>query len=667
MGIFSTLIVAAISLHYFKSNVEEDIASHLLSVQNIQKHRIESFISHTEERIRLISSRTQLRKTFADALIEPSPQKTERMLKILSDALDTMPDHLSISLLDKSGKVIVSTNQSRTGKNAGYQYKDMKEFPPVKPIEIDGQSRLILQAIAPIKAEDHIAGMVEVRFYATRLYSIVNDYEGLGKSGETILAERMPDGSARFLTPLRFDAHAALKRSIPANRHDVPIILATQGKTSFQKSNVVDYRDVPVLASTSYLTRAKWGLLIKIDESEAYAAYNNLVTSFFVITPVLMLVILLGAAWLSRSITRPIEHLTTTSKLIRDGDHNQSFNELIATDIETFELTQAFNDLALELLETFDAAANGMVIIDNKGSILRVNRALLGMFGYSSKNIIGCPIEVLVPSANKEKHRELRDSYLKSPTTRPMSAKKKLSGKRCDGREFPIEVALSPIETSSRTLVLATIADITKQVRYEKMLLEIANNDSLTGLPNRRLFMELLEKEIRVAQRYSKNIWLFFLDLDGFKKINDTLGHDAGDQLLVQTATRLTSSLRNVDTIARLGGDEFVVLLESNTREKYITTLAQTIIENCSRSIRIRGEEVTVSVSLGIANYPEDASSASELLEMADKAMYEVKKQGKNNFGYLSPSKTTQERLNQADPGTDELDTTEDETATNEL
>ena len=185
------------------------------------------------------------------------------------------------------------------------------------------------------------------------------------------------------------------------------------------------------------------------------------------------------------------------------------------------------------------------------------------------------------------------------------------------------------------------IADIRKreveaEIAYAKQVEYLAYHDTLTGLPNRSLFSKLLDQSIKQARRSEEKLAVMFLDLDHFKYINDTLGHDAGDQLLQDVSSRLKSCLRDSDIVARLGGDEFVVVLPSVTDEVYTSSVAKKMISAVSKSYILFDQECRVTVSIGISIYPADGLDEQTLTKNADIAMYQAKEEGKNTFQYYS-------------------------------
>ncbi len=180
-------------------------------------------------------------------------------------------------------------------------------------------------------------------------------------------------------------------------------------------------------------------------------------------------------------------------------------------------------------------------------------------------------------------------------------------------------------------------SDFTDKKEKEKIIWEQANYDSLTLLPNRKLFQDLLDQEIKKTLRKGDQLWILFLDLDGFKEINDVLGHHKGDALLIMVAERIRENLRDSDIVARLGGDEFVVILSGVPDSGYVDDIAAKLVSKIAESYELLSDEVYISTSIGIANFPNDAENASDLLKFADQSMYVAKSEGKNCYSYFTP------------------------------
>jgi len=185
-------------------------------------------------------------------------------------------------------------------------------------------------------------------------------------------------------------------------------------------------------------------------------------------------------------------------------------------------------------------------------------------------------------------------------------------------------------------LVQARVREGEGKLKHAQRVEYLAYHDGLTGLPNRSMFSKVLNQSISEAHRYERRLAVAFLDLDRFKQINDTLGHEAGDQLLKEVAVRLKGCVRSSDTVARLGGDEFVVLLPELEDEKYAAIVAQKILAAVAKPFSLMGQEFRVTASIGICSYPQDGLDEQTLTKNADIAMYQAKAEGKNNFQFYS-------------------------------
>src|SRR5690606_20482658 len=176
--------------------------------------------------------------------------------------------------------------------------------------------------------------------------------------------------------------------------------------------------------------------------------------------------------------------------------------------------------------------------------------------------------------------------------------------------------------------MIGTHTDITERKQAEAQIFRLAHYDAVTGLPNRILFQDRFARDIRQAVRDKSQVVLMYLDLDRFKEVNDTLGHDAGDLLLREAGARLAGCLRATDTVARIGGDEFTVVLADVRHGSAIEQLAQSILDRLAEPFLLGNETLYISASIGISLYPADGESVETLLKNADQAMYEAKRHG---------------------------------------
>jgi len=206
------------------------------------------------------------------------------------------------------------------------------------------------------------------------------------------------------------------------------------------------------------------------------------------------------------------------------------------------------------------------------------------------------------------------------------------------GKKIWISISGEPVFDSSGVFkgYRGVGKDITERKHDEEHIQFLANHDALTSLPNRTMFSEVLNLAIQNARRYSRNFAVLFIDLDRFKNINDTLGHDAGDKLLQEMGTRLTQTVRASDVVARLGGDEFVVLVQEVAEPKQVSVVARKILSALVEPMSIQGQECRLTASIGICMYPSEAHNEQSLMKNADIAMYRAKEDGKNNYKFYS-------------------------------
>lgn len=196
--------------------------------------------------------------------------------------------------------------------------------------------------------------------------------------------------------------------------------------------------------------------------------------------------------------------------------------------------------------------------------------------------------------------------------------------------EFMMSAGTTPLK------MIGTIVDVTDRKQAEEILAHLAQHDALTGLPNRALLHERLSQSIEFAKRHNRIVAVLYMDVDRFKIVNDSLGHAAGDTLLVDVSRRLSHAVRGGDTVARLGGDEFVVVLADMQHERDVRAVAEKIRTRCCEPFIINERELFVSTSIGVCTYPNDASDVEELMECSDAAMYQAKERGRNNVQYYT-------------------------------
>ncbi len=299
--------------------------------------------------------------------------------------------------------------------------------------------------------------------------------------------------------------------------------------------------------------------------------------------------------------------------------------------------------------DVLEAAPDALIVVDDAGLIVQLNRPTAELFGYERGDLIGRPIEILIPEQSRALHVHERSAYHHEPRRRAMGHGPELHGLRKDGTEFPVEISLSPLTTATGTVVIAAVRDISARkaaeaerrhlLREQELFAEIsrlAQHDPLTGLPNRALLFDRLASAIAHARRHNQQLAILCLDLDRFKHVNDSLGHFVGDRLLESVASRLAAAVRDTDTVSRDGGDEFVIMLPEVQHREEVAATAAKIIGAVTGSHQAGKHDLHVTTSVGIAMYPADGNDAETLIKNADVAMYFAKDQGRNNVQFFT-------------------------------
>ena len=274
----------------------------------------------------------------------------------------------------------------------------------------------------------------------------------------------------------------------------------------------------------------------------------------------------------------------------------------------------------------------GITISDVEGKIVYVNAVEAEMHGYLPGELIGQDARILAPRCRDNPFPPL--NYAKIGHW-----KRECLNVRKDGVEFPVQLCSVPMRDGhGRCIgVITACEDITGRKDSEKKIKHLAYYDTVTGLPNRALLMDRLHQALALAHRDGRELALLFLDLDNFKDLNDTRGHERGDQFLREVGRRLADCVGESNTLARIGGDEFLILLTSTDDEEgAAATTARRIQALFAEPFRIEGEEIYRSTSIGIALYPSDSGTVEGLLKCADAAMYHAKNEGKSNFQFFS-------------------------------
>ena len=284
----------------------------------------------------------------------------------------------------------------------------------------------------------------------------------------------------------------------------------------------------------------------------------------------------------------------------------------------------------------FEVSGEGILITDARNRILAVNPAFSRLTGYAPEEAVGCTPSLL-RSGRQDKafYLAMWESLEKTGAWRG-----EIWNRRKNGEEYAQSLSISTLvdERGEAFRRIAVCYDITERKRYEELVWRQANYDTVTGLPNRRLFHDRLQQELKRCRRASGLLALFFMDLDRFKEVNDTLGHQVGDRLLRAAGERIAACVRDTDTVARLGGDEFTLILPQITDLGRVEQVAQSVINALAEPFVFDDKVAYISASIGITLFPEDGADTETLLKNADQAMYAAKEGGRSRFSFFTDS-----------------------------
>jgi len=462
-----------------------------------------------------------------------------------------------------------------------------------------------------VKAE-RVIGRVIVEMPLPAITAMFKHAGSLGKTGELALCKLFGVNMQCFPTNLNPQVFTLAIRSpegVP-----LPMTHALEGHTGFITTS--DYRHQEVVAAYSPVDDLGLGMVLKMDSAELYAPVRSQLRYLLPLMVGVVIVALLLLRWL---LTPLVTRLMLSEQEARAAN---------------VHLRDSENRVRM-LLDNLD---EGIVNISASGNIELFNPAAERMFGYRAADILGNNVSMLMPEPYRSGHNGYLQHYLHTGEAHVIGIGREVGAQRSDGEIFPMELRVSEFSLEGRRQFIGIMRDISERKAAEEKIIRLAHYDALTDLPNRRLVQDRIQQTIASARRSGAQFAVMFIDLDKFKSINDTLGHDVGDQLLQMVANRLTQSLRAEDTVGRQGGDEFIVLLADLSAAKDSALVAQKIVDVLSAPFVINGEDLRIGASIGIAIYPQDGGDVEKLLKNSDTAMYHAKEAGRSNYKFFSPA-----------------------------
>lgn len=551
----------------------------------------------------------------------------------------------------------------------------------------------------PVMDGNHLLGILAIQISAGSVNRLTQDYSGLGETGEIVIAKRNGD-DALLIAPLRSSNEPPLKKVLVRSAIEVPIHFALDGGmgsgiskdyrgvevlaawgylpiTNWGVAVKIDTAEVfkpiermrlwsfailaallalvavvglwigrsitrPVQALTLAAKDMAGGDLQRRVEVAGRDEISDLASSFNTMAGNLehaqsmLLAERQGLEETVKQRTAEIEAMNV--HLLQEVmEHKETKAKVEEVNVHLLQEIAEHKAARAELIladTVYQSSAQGIVVSDPKNKIISVNPAYTQITGFGGDEVIGRK-----PGFNSAGYH---DAEFYRQMWQAIEQEGLWSGeiwdRRKGGEAFPQWLTISSVrdENGDVSRYIGVFSDMTEQKRAQEQIHYQANYDELTRLPNRRLFHDRLQQEILKAQRDDAQVAVLFIDLDNFKEINDSLGHEQGDQLLRETAQRLRECVRETDTVARLGGDEFTVILPLVKTNSDVELIAQKIIQSLMLPFNLGQSVGYVSASIGITVYPLDGESSAVLLKNADQAMYEAKHLGKNRFSYFT-------------------------------
>lgn len=318
----------------------------------------------------------------------------------------------------------------------------------------------------------------------------------------------------------------------------------------------------------------------------------------------------------------------------------KSFADIIALTIEKIDREKMLKENERKFRMIAQSTHDAVISVSDKDATITFwNDGARVIFGHKAEEILGKGFTTLLPKRYwggyteiSEHARSIHNDFKAIDTKGTLQ----LKGLRKDGDEFPLELTLASWVQNDEKIWSAIIRDVTERKRVEKELWTQAHYDELTGLPNRKMVDDRLSQAKHFSKREDKKVAVMFIDLDRFKHVNDTLGHDAGDILLQEAARRLQDCVREADTVIRLGGDEFLIILDNIKKKKNVEAIGKKILEKLNSVFIIKEKECFISGSIGVALFPNDGHTAEELMKKADIAMYQSKEAGRSTLRFYT-------------------------------
>ncbi len=601
--VLATLFSGSIVFLMMERHAESLLRQNLLSSLQNKIKTVEAEIRQRRAATVTVATRPFLIDEIKQASVPGSRDEALRMLE--RGARSFLTSGLSaIALYGKGGHEL-----ARAGAFA--QQPDLAiPLDPAGRTHILWKGRFLLRTDVDIESDGHSIGKVIAEAPLPAIGSLFQD-SSLGRTSDLALCA--PLGTDMQCFPTSLSPKEVIRR-LAQRQHGkaLPMSYALQGQTGFIVTH--DYRHQKVVAAYSPIQPFGLGMVLKMDSAELYAPVWSQARHLL---PFLV-AMLAAAVLLLRWLLAPL------------------VTRLVRSEQQARETSSRLSDSESRIHAVLDNVDEGIVTTSESGVIELFNPGAERLFGLRHDEAVGQNVSMLMPEPHRSQYIADVQHYMRTGETPMIGVELEVMGLRRNRDVFPMDLRVSEFSQAGRQRLICVMRDITQRKATEAKILHMVNHDALTGLPNRNLVQDRIQQAIARAQRSASSFAVMFLDLDKFKTINDSLGHNIGDQLLQMVAERIVACLRDEDTVSRQGGDEFIVLLGSTHSPQDTAVVARKILNALAAPIVIGERTLNTGASIGIALYPEDGKDVETLLKNSDTAMYCAKESGRNLFQFFA-------------------------------
>jgi len=680
ISIIPLLFVSTLYFSNLKSDFEQHTKRYLSEMLNKKVESTHNYINGIKDDLEFISTINKTKELFRlyNKDFEYNRENKKKITSTYFDNIVVKRKHYDLFLINREGDIIYSQkNESDLYKNlndsvlnsSGLAWVFNKSIvlldTEISTFSYYGPSDSQASFIAtPIFDNNRLLGIIAIQISPKNLFERIVNYTGLGESGEIVAGYLDKNNNTIAAIPLKYRPNAFIDQLIlqsnSSKQQDLPVTKAVNGENG---SNVsYDYRDIKIFAAWRYVPDLRWGMVAKIDYNEVFQPIYNQILIHALILFFVILSIIIAIMVITKHIVQPIQLLTQRVKNLSSGKKELTLIDTIDVDNEIGALSSSFTKMSKslyesqktirnyatelekkvelrteelqstqhKLLEANEKMKKDLDIIDQyvitsstdtEGLITEVSNALCLISGYTKAELIGKKHSILRhPDMDKKVYIELWDTITQGKNWRG-----EIKNQKKDGSLYWVDVVIAPLLDEYGQI--EGYHSIRQNISDKKYIEELSIKDQLTQIANRHYLETSFKKELDRTKRYNGMFSVILADVDHFKLVNDSYGHDVGDDVLIQIASILKNNTRATDIVGRWGGEEFLIICPESSAQE-----AEVVAEN----LRVKIENFSFDVigrkscSFGVSEFKSSDEDSKEVIKRADNALYIAKNEGRN-------------------------------------